>query len=582
MEDKVIKAQSDHSIHITSMRVQMFWRLCAVSLLSAIAGFVCIAFFYRYDAENDIVVKLNDYGSNMASVIAQSGYMADTDSGNIKAELSTAASIYGGRIIVVNGSLKIVSDSFSYEVGKVLISKNVVDVIKGNSSFVKTIDRDQKYAQLTIPIKKDKENIIGAIIVQGSLSDAYAVITNMRDFIIITLMFILIFVIAFAFISSKRMVRPLKKVTEGIRHAADGFMEEKLDVKGSYEIKEICSSFNALLSRLNTLENSRQEFVSNVSHELKTPMTSMKVLADSLNMQEDVPVEMYKEFMKDIAEEIDRENKIITDLLSLVRLDKKANVLNISQVDIGKCLEVILKRLKPLAEKANIDLVYESYRPVVAEVDETKLSLAIMNLVENAIKYNVEEGNVKVSLNADHKFFYVTVADTGIGIPEESQEKVFDRFYRVDKARSRETGGTGLGLAITRSIIIMHGGIIRVYSRENDGTTFTVRINLKRSEVLGNATENGEVKGDDTEKVTVLTPKTFTTNLGGNGKAGSSKAKAGSSGSSKAKAGSSGSSKAEYGSSGSSKAGAGAAEGAASPARKDKGSRIGGKNGKKS
>ena len=212
---------------------------------------------------------------------------------------------------------------------------------------------------------------------------------------------------------------------------------------------------NEILGRMQTLEDSRQEFVSNVSHELKTPMTSMKVLADSLIQQGDqVPAELYREFMQDIVAEIDRENVIISDLLSLVKLDKKA-------------------------AQRNIELIFESFRPVTAEIDEVKLSLGLTNLIENGIKYNKDDGWIRVTLNADHKYFYVKVADSGVGIPEDCQDQVFDRFYRVDKARSRDTGGTGLGLAITKSVVSLHNGEIKLYSKVGEGTTFTLRIPLK-------------------------------------------------------------------------------------------------------
>lgn len=204
----------------------------------------------------------------------------------------------------------------------------------------------------------------------------------------------------------------------------------------------------------------------------------MKVLADSLLTQDQVPIELYQEFMGDIAKEIDRENDIINDLLTLVKMDKTAQNLNISQVNINDLLELILKRLRPIAEKKQVEIVLESFRPVTAEVDEVKLTLAISNLVENAIKYNHDEGWVHVSLNADHKYFYVKVSDSGIGIPKEDQGHVFERFYRVDKSHSREIGGTGLGLAITRNAVIMHRGSIKVYSEPEEGTTFTVRIPL--------------------------------------------------------------------------------------------------------
>ena len=137
-----------------------------------------------------------------------------------------------------------------------------------------------------------------------------------------------------------------------------------------------------------------------------------------------------------------------------------------------------MKRLRPIAQKRDVELVYESVRPVTAAVDEVKLTLAISNLVENAIKYNKEHGWVKVKLDADHQFFTIEVADSGIGIPEESLEHIYERFYRVDKSRSREIGGTGLGLAITRNAIIMHRGSIKVVSEEGVGTTFTVKIPL--------------------------------------------------------------------------------------------------------
>ena len=159
-------------------------------------------------------------------------------------------------------------------------------------------------------------------------------------------------------------------------------------------------------------------------------------------------------------------------------MDKKASELNVEKVNINEMMENILKRLKPIADKKNVELVLESYRPIVAEIDEVKMSLALTNLVENGIKYNIQDGWVHVTLNADHKYFYVSVADSGIGIPQESLDRIFERFYRVDKSHSREIGGTGLGLAITRNAIVMHRGAIKVKSEEHKGTTFSVRIPL--------------------------------------------------------------------------------------------------------
>ena len=229
---------------------------------------------------------------------------------------------------------------------------------------------------------------------------------------------------------------------------------------------------------MNALDESRQEFVSNVSHELKTPMTSMKVLADSLVQQENVPVEMYREFMLDIKNEVDRENQIITELLTLVRMDRKDSKLNVKECSVNKMVELILHRLRPIAQKRDIELTMVSMREVYAEIDEVKMIMVITNLVENAVKYNRDHGKVRVTINADPYNFYISVEDTGVGIPQDSLDKIYERFYRVDKSRSREVGGTGLGLSITKSIILQHHGAIDVQSILGEGTKFTVTIPL--------------------------------------------------------------------------------------------------------
>ena len=300
---------------------------------------------------------------------------------------------------------------------------------------------------------------------------------------------------------TRHITMPIKRLSELSEKMSNLDFDARYETsrRSTEEIDTLGNSMNVLSERLKTtigelkeanaqlkkdidekvqIDEMRKEFIANVSHELKTPLASMKVLADSLNGQEGVPVELYQEFMQDITSEIDRENQIITDLLSLVKMDKKVADLNITQVNINELLEQLLKRLHPIAAQKNVELILDSFRPVNAEVDATKLSLAFSNLIENGIKYNNENGWVRVSLNADHKYFYVTVADSGIGIPEESIAHIFERFYRVDKSHSREIGGTGLGLAIARSAIVMHRGAIRVYSKENEGTTFSVRIPL--------------------------------------------------------------------------------------------------------
>lgn len=301
---------------------------------------------------------------------------------------------------------------------------------------------------------------------------------------VMTLLQIILFtaVILFGFLLSGRLIRPFKKLTASIQAVQEGYQSHFEPVDTYTETAQMSEACSDMLGRLKRLDDSREEFVANVSHELKTPLASMKVLSDSLIGQENVPNEIYRDFMKDIAGEIDRENSIINDLLSLVRLNTDSVELDITNVSINDMMDLLMKRLRPIAEQHEVELLLESFRPVTAEVDEGKLTLAFSNLIENGIKYNRPGGFVHVTLNADHENFFVNVIDNGIGIPEDSLDHIFDRFYRVDKSHSRKIGGTGLGLAITRSVIVMHHGAIRVHSEENEGTTFTVRIPLYAEE----------------------------------------------------------------------------------------------------
>lgn len=422
-------------------------------------------------------VNLKNQCDILGNQLMKENYLREPDSDVINGELSMLSAIYNGRILIINKDAKIIKDTYDIDVGKYALSEEVIQCFEGKSTA--NYDDKNAYIEMTSLITKmDSNTIEGVMLVSISTSEIEDSIDMLENRGNLLLSIICILVLVFGYLLAGVLVKPFSRVTKAIEDLTDGYLDEEISVPDYTETELITNAFNKMLGRMKTLDESRQEFVSNVSHELKTPMTSIKVLADSLVGQENVPVELYQEFMQDITVEIDRENKIITDLLSLVKLDKKAADLNIAEVDINEMLENILKRLNPIASVKHVELVLESFRPVVAEIDEVKLSLAFSNLIENGIKYNVENGYVHVKLDADHKYFFVTVTDSGIGIPEESIDKIFERFYRVDKSHSREIGGTGLGLAITRSAIVMHRGAIKVKSEEHKGTTFSVRIPL--------------------------------------------------------------------------------------------------------
>ena len=417
---------------------------------------------------------------SLAEELVRSGYLQGNTSEVAEMELSQLAGLYNGRIVIVNSGFRIIKDTYGLDENKLIISEELLKCFQGSRTM--RYDEASEFIEMTIPLENDEDQVEGVLVISTPTNDIQESRSALSHKVLLLQIGMAALVFLAALYTSKLLIRPFGKVTQSLDEMTGGFLEEDISIPDYTETQLLSEAYNRMLKRLRVLEDSRQEFVSNVSHELKTPITSMKVLADSLISQDDVPVELYKEFMTDIGEEIDRENKIINDLLSLVKLDKKAADLHIEDKNINELLGQIIKRLKPIADKKKVELVMENFKPVVAQVDETKLSLALSNLVENAIKYNKDEGWVHVSLNVDHKYFYVKVEDSGIGIPEESQEHIFERFYRVDKSHSREIGGTGLGLAITRSAVLMHRGAIKVYSKLGEGTTFTVRIPLIHAE----------------------------------------------------------------------------------------------------
>lgn len=469
------------SLRFQGFMVVIFVATCPLLIFSR---FLLVA--YDKNAYESKVATIREYGTTIANNLSSIGIVSADTLHDFESEINYFSNMYDGRVLVVDKNLRVIFDTFNLEKGKTLISDDAINSLKGNDTTYKNELRH--FVEITMPINdSNNKSVIGILVFSFSLKDVF-LISDKLTYTAITLIVIIssiafIMALLYAYLISKSVV----KLSSEIDKITDSNLEEISSVNSYTELKAVSISFNKMLNRTKKLEGSRQEFVSNVSHELKTPMTSMKVLADTLLSEPNASLEMYKEFMVDINNEIERENKIINDLLSLVKLDRKNSGIKVAPTSLNVLLEQILKRLKPIAEKKNVELIFESFRGVTAEVDEVKLSLALSNLIENAIKYNIEDGWVRVSLNADHKFFFIKVSDSGIGIPEEFQDQIFERFYRVDKARSRSgVGGTGLGLSITKNVIMMHHGEIRLYSKEGEGSTFTVRIPLNYIEPVKN------------------------------------------------------------------------------------------------
>lgn len=468
---------------LRSLKTYIFVLMLAVGIIPSVILRMGILQSYE---ERAVSLRATDVYTQymiIANHLLNYNYLQDTGSEVINAELDQMSNLYDGRVLIINGNFRIVKDTYGISEGKTVISEEVIKCFRGESTT--RHDSNNGYIEMTIPIVEQVEKdgretsqVRGVILASASTDSIVVTLDILKRKALILEIVMAVIIVGGVLFFSHILIRPFSRVTQAINEVKDGFTDEPISVPDYIETEHIVDAFNQLLARMKVINDSRQEFVANVSHELKTPMTSVKVLADSLNQQPDAPVELYREFMQDITEEIERENKIINDLLALVKMDKTEAKMDISTVDINQLLEATLKRLRPIARKRDVEVVFESIRPVTAEVDEVKVSQIFTNLVENAIKYNKEHGWVKVLLDADHQFFTVEISDSGVGIPEADHEHIFERFYRVDKSHSREIGGTGLGLSITRNAVLLHRGSIKVSSVEGEGTCFTVKIPL--------------------------------------------------------------------------------------------------------
>ncbi len=384
------------------------------------------------------------------------------------------------RVLILDASAMVVYDTGYQEVGKTYLLPEVLEALEKRD-----VAREQEdgtvYAAASIVGSSSQHD--GVVLIADSLQDVRITVGNIGNKAYFMLAVLLVAVILIMVVISRLFTEPLKRIIRVIQKMAEGHLEQRIVVtnRTHNEIVDLALSCNQMADQLEKVESSRQQFVSNVSHELKTPLSSIKVLSESILLQEDVPKEMYVEFLHDINSEIDRMTAIINDLLTLVKLDQKEIPLNFVETDLNHMMEDIIKRMTPLAAAKQIQMQYIKEKDVSAEVDEMKMTLAISNLVDNAVKYTPEGGTVTVVLDADHQNAFMTVTDTGIGIPESEVNRIFERFYRVDKTRDRETGGTGLGLSITHGTVMMHNGSIKVNSKEEEGTSIQVRIPLHQN-----------------------------------------------------------------------------------------------------
>ena len=469
------------------------WRMVGVYLLITVLAMVAISGTVSGLMEKFLVSQRTktqlEATTELAEAVSNDIYVMDTD--ELFSYIEERAQDMGGRVLVLDSDSVVQMDTASRQNGSLLPYREVREVLRGGKESAYGFHHIMRSSEegifsfneesiwavyYTVPLERDGE-VTGAVLFSASIQDVVDSLMEVTQRITIVFVIVIIAMIIAVSVLSGWLARPIAELTSAIRRmGTQGYV--RVDVKGSSEIAELCTAFNRMSERIEDHDRTRNEFVANASHELKTPLATMKLLSETILYQDNPDPALMKEFFGDINHEVDRLTRIVSELLKLVQEDSSAGGLNFETLRLDALVGGVCGRLTALAENKNVAL-NTSLEPVEMQGDSMRLEQIIVNLVENAIKYT-DEGSVDVSVSEEGEWAVFTVKDTGIGIPEESIEHLFERFYRVDKARSRSTGGTGLGLSITEKLITLHGGSIEVRSKLGEGSIFTVQLPVRQ------------------------------------------------------------------------------------------------------
>ena len=386
------------------------------------------------------------------------------------------------RVLVADSSGMVVYDtaSASGAMGRYAMLGEVVSALKGNDVFRVDFTAGAFRSRAAVPVTY-RGMTLGAVYVDEYDAEQGSFLLGVQQ-TLRTISLIIVFVaMTLSLFFSKALTGRITELLGAIRIVREGEYSHRVEVSGRDEMSQMAQEFNALTGRLQTTEEVRRRFVSDASHELKTPLASIRLLTDSILQNEAVDPDTVREFVGDIGEEAERLQRITEKLLTLTRLDAGTPV-EAEAVPVEEVAQRVTHMLRPLARAVEVDLRVKLEEGLTVRATRDDLYQILFNLMENAVKYNLPGGEITLAGKGEEAWAVLTVEDTGVGIPEEDIDRIFDRFYRVDKARSRAAGGTGLGLSIVRDTARRHGGDVTAHRREGKGTCFTVRLPIQKEE----------------------------------------------------------------------------------------------------
>lgn len=457
--------------------MQMKYTLTYIAVIAAV---LVLLNTYPLLASQDLIFKskhvsLQSQTAVMASAMAG---LEELSSEGVEQVMKQLDDMGMTRILVTDAAGMILYDTL--EGGGTLyqyaLVREVADALEGNTVFYSEYADGKFRSRAASPVVYRNMNI-GAVFLYEEDAEQAALLQGMQSNLRSVSVVVVVLVFLMSIIFSKALTQRIGTLQRAIRKVREGDYDHQATVKGNDEIAQIADEFNQLTDRLAVTEEVRRRFVSDASHELKTPLASIRLLTDSILQNEQIDQETTREFVSDIGEEAERLTRISEKLLTLTRLDAKTEVER-TLVDVGQVVRKVEHMLRPLAQASEVTLESGLVEGCLVLATEDDLYQITFNLIENAIKYNKQNGKVMTWVRKQDDRVLLHVEDTGVGIPEEDRSKIFNRFYRVDKARSRAAGGTGLGLSIVRDMARQHGGEVSVEAREVEGSRFTVSFPL--------------------------------------------------------------------------------------------------------
>ena len=399
---------------------------------------------------------------------------------NVASAMTVAEDAGLSRILVTDGAGRILYDTreTGSAVGQYAFYTEVVQALLGKDAAACSYKNGAFRSRAASPVLYQNQ-IIGAVYAYEYDTEKAAMLEGFQNNLFNLSMVIGAVVLVFSVVLSTTLTRQIGELLEAIRKVREGAYSHRAVVRGRDEIAQLGEEFNSLTDRLQKTEEARRRFVSDASHELKTPLAAIRLLSDSILQTDNIDPETTREFVADIEKEAERLSRITEDLLRLTRLD--SDVLEpAAAVEVLPVLRQVVRMMELIAEERNITITYQAEEGCFVRSTRDELYQIIYNLTDNAVKYDRDGGHVEIRLKRDRGWAVLTVADDGVGVPQEDLSLIFQRFYRVDKARSRAAGGTGLGLAIVRDTVEKRGGSVQADNRPEGGAVFTVRWPLCR------------------------------------------------------------------------------------------------------